>query len=309
MNNIPDNIESKVCSKCGESFPLTAEFWPHEEKNRDNFSGRCKKCRAKYDRAYRAKNKKKIAAYHAENKKKIANRQAKYQSKNKEKIFRYKAEYRTKNKKKIAKKKANYYAGNKAKVIKYRAECYIKNKDNLKNKTMEYLAAPANYKTYAPQLVGIEKTRQSKNTKGDIEVTCAYCGIWFSPTNVQVRNRINAINETGGSRFYCSENCKQECPVFNRKKYPKGFKKATSREVVPELRQMVFKYDNYTCQRCGATTKDVQLHAHHIKGAVLEPMLANDITNVITLCKECHKEVHKQEGCSYIDYRRSKCAS
>jgi len=47
------------------------------------------------------------------------------------------------------------------------------------------------------------------------------------------------------SRFYCSESCKQECSIYNRRKWPKGFKIATSREVQPELRQIVLKRDNY----------------------------------------------------------------
>ncbi|MCP4761750.1 MAG: HNH endonuclease [archaeon] len=51
----------------------------------------------------------------------------------------------------------------------------------------------------------------------------------------------------------------------------------------------------------------MDLEVHHIKGAAKEPLLANDIDNVITLCSDCHKKVHAEEGCHYSDYKRPKC--
>jgi 5-methylcytosine-specific restriction endonuclease McrA len=123
------------------------------------------------------------------------------------------------------------------------------------------------------------------------------------PTSLETKRRITAINMTfkGEQRFYCSNSCKSICPIFNQNKYPKGFKKATSREVVPLLRQLVLERDNYTCQKCGATTETAQLHVHHEKSYTLNKIMANDPDNCITLCKECHKKVHSQEGCKYVD--------
>jgi len=54
-------------------------------------------------------------------------------------------------------------------------------------------------------------------------------------------------------------------------------------------RRMVFKRDNFKCQLCGCTGK---INAHHIKPISLFPELACDITNIITLCVECHKKAH-----------------
>lgn len=55
-------------------------------------------------------------------------------------------------------------------------------------------------------------------------------------------------------------------------------------------RKRVYKRDNYTCQRCGATGGD--LNAHHKHGIATHPELAFDIDNGITLCKPCHDDFH-----------------
>ena len=54
----------------------------------------------------------------------------------------------------------------------------------------------------------------------------------------------------GEARLYCTDQCKYACPTYYQHLYPKGHKTATSREVQPELRQMVLARDNYTCQNC-----------------------------------------------------------
>lgn len=160
------------------------------------------------------------------------------------------------------------------------------------------------YTTYKDRLLPYENIRKKKDTKF-LEVTCAYCGQWYMPKRVEIVNRLNAINNFGQGelRLYCSENCKQSCPTYNQSKYPKDFKKATSREVSTYLRQVVFERDNWECQKCGKTIKEAPLHCHHIKGYTQNKILANDIDNCITLCKECHKFVHMQHGCRYIDLR------
>jgi len=152
------------------------------------------------------------------------------------------------------------------------------------------------YETHGPQLEKYEEIRCTEG--GYLETRCTYCGKWFMPKRTEIVNRITSINKTGAreSRFYCSSNCKSECSIFNQKKYPKGFKIATSREVQPELRQMRLAIDDYTCQKCGSTKS---LHCHHYEGIWVNPVESADLDICITLCKKCHKEVHKLPGCSY----------
>ena len=58
-------------------------------------------------------------------------------------------------------------------------------------------------------------------------------------------------------------------------------------------RRMVYRRDDYTCQRCGAEgggDGDVELHAHHIipksRGG------SHSLNNLTTLCYSCHNAVH-----------------
>jgi hypothetical protein len=71
---------------------------------------------------------------------------------------------------------------------------------------------------------------------------------------------------------------------------------------------MALERDNYQCQNkeCNKSISKMALHVHHIEGATEQPLLSNDLTNVITYCKICHKEVHKKVGCTYQDYQCSK---
>ena len=54
-------------------------------------------------------------------------------------------------------------------------------------------------------------------------------------------------------------------------------------------RKAVLHRDNYTCQCCGK--KNCKLEVHHI--IFRSSGGTDDETNLITLCKECHKRVHK----------------
>ncbi len=166
------------------------------------------------------------------------------------------------------------------------------------------------YTTYMPQLYSAEECRQSPTDKNILEVKCAYCGKWFIPIIQQVYERARALNgkQAGEQRLYCSDKCKSECSTYGQHKYPKGFKPSSSREVQPELRQMRFEIDNYTCQKCGKHQNDLEvgLHCHHLEGIRWDPIESADLDKVITLCKTCHIKVHKIEGCGYHDMKCKK---
>lgn len=57
-------------------------------------------------------------------------------------------------------------------------------------------------------------------------------------------------------------------------------------------RKEVLERDCFSCVLCGSKDK---LEVHHIKPYALFPILRTDPTNGITLCKKCHKAVHRGE--------------
>jgi 5-methylcytosine-specific restriction enzyme A len=172
------------------------------------------------------------------------------------------------------------------------------------------------YDTEAPQLEWCEEVRRNKNEPLIMEVKCTNCGKWFIPTLSSVRHRIEALEgrARGEFRFYCSKHCKNACPLYQ--KSPEQLMKEDAvragrlqwlelnREVQPELRQMVLKRDSYQCVKCGS---EGPLHCHHILPVAVEPLLSADIDNCITLCEQCHKKVHSQDGCRYGQLRIEVC--
>jgi len=71
------------------------------------------------------------------------------------------------------------------------------------------------------------------------------------------------------------------------------------RSSIPYLEwvRKVFQRDNYTCQKCGIRNgcgKTVHLQAHHIKSFAEYLELRFDVNNGLTLCLDCHKDVHRK---------------
>jgi len=180
------------------------------------------------------------------------------------------------------------------------------NKEMRRNISFKCHHRQAYYDTYAKQLNVYYEVRRDPKDEQYIQVKCDNCDEWFSPENNHVINRLSSINgiggKTGGSRLYCSDVCKQQCPVYRQQKYTKFQKKDNNyRELQYQLRTLVLERDEYTCQICGKT--DCKLVCHHITGVELNPIESADIDNSITLCEDCDKHVHTLPGCRRIDLR------
>lgn len=210
--------------------------------------------------------------------------------------------YRLKNKDYII----NYRKNNNIKHKKQYKDYYLKNKNKIKDRCKVYQKSRAKYELYYEFLTFDESPRIASDGIS-LEVKCRYCGKYFIPSRRSVKHRIDALNKMSGSEnsLYCSEYCKKACPIHGQIKYPKTYKKATSREVQPQLRQIVLERDNYTCQKCGKTTAEAELHCHHIRPLNESPIESADMGNCIILCKSCHKEAHKLPGCNYYELRCS----
>lgn len=291
----------KRCTSCNKlkhfiqfsrgNDPLSLHYWCKECEKVYRFKNRIKMQIKK--KLYRSKNKDKMLQYRIDNKEHIKKQRKQY-SKN----------YYKDNREEVQKKTKKYYKDNRITMNKKQGIYYEKNKELFSVKTKEYNRRSAVYISFFNKLTVDECPRVSKD-EVSLEVKCRYCGKYFIPTNNEVARRIRALNgtATGENSLYCSNNCKKACPIFGQQKWPKGFKRASSREVNPLIRQISFERDNWKCQICGKSTNEVSLHCHHIEGVAQNPRLSNDVKNTVTLCKYCHKEVHKLPGCNYYELR------
>lgn len=122
---------------------------------------------------------------------------------------------------------------------------------------------------------------------------------WFIPTGRQIEKRLWALenkNGNDGSYFYCSDECKNKCPLYNLHSDP--FKKAElsyTNEEYATWKQFVLEQDNHKCQKCGSKEN---LHCHHINPVKTHPHLSLDPMNGIVLCKFCHYEIGHKDECS-----------
>jgi hypothetical protein len=69
-----------------------------------------------------------------------------------------------------------------------------------------------------------------------------------------------------------------------------------SRPAIPgwsKTRSQVLALDGFTCRRCRVNGEDTDLHIHHIRQK--KHGGTEDLSNLITLCLDCHKEVHRRQ--------------
>lgn len=167
------------------------------------------------------------------------------------------------------------------------------------------------YNTNKDTLGLYEDIRKQKGTE-ILEVKCVYCGRWFVPTRLAVSGRLDAINNLnrGEGRLYCSENCKQLCPTYGQKKYPKGHNPYEVSKSIwytnAELRvwrEEVLKRENYICEYCG----EKATIAHHSKPKKLEPFFALDPEYGVACCEKCHYKYGHQGECNTANLAHTDC--
>ena len=122
-----------------------------------------------------------------------------------------------------------------------------------------------------------------------------------------------------GSEFYCPRSqelyrnrktCSLECKGIltgRRNSGPnchfwRGGVSSENRKIrysarMEKWRKTVFTRDDYMCQHCGARSgkgRPVHLHAHHVKSFAYYPELRFEVSNGLTLCRDCHRAVEHE---------------
>lgn len=117
---------------------------------------------------------------------------------------------------------------------------------------------------------------RGRKSRVRVHIDCVVCGKAFETVPSKI-----------GVRKYCSDKCYQK----EHSAKIKNLRYIRDTQTYKEWRISVYKRDRFTCQSCGVVGNG--LNAHHIIPVVVDIEKIFDINNGITLCKECHKLVHK----------------
>jgi len=166
------------------------------------------------------------------------------------------------------------------------------------------------YEEKHPLFCQIEEVTDDPNAPG-ILVRCKKCNEWFKPTMRELSKRIQAIENPKGfgeNNFYCSDECKYSCPVFNLKSDPFATKEINLNQPTNydlsiwsnqcKLNQLNEHGKNF-CEICSKEDGlGSYLAAHHEIPKKLHPFFALDPDNGIILCRECHHKYGHNDECS-----------
>ena len=167
------------------------------------------------------------------------------------------------------------------------------------------------FDTFVERLQPVEETRIKIDACGRelLEVKCSKCNAWFIPSIPAVYRRAYALvgDTYGENRFYCSEDCKNNCEVYG--KNPNNYLVIDNKEQFYNNYELsiwskeVLKRANYKCEYCGQLAE----HAHHIQPKKLEPGIALDPVNGLGVCKKCHYRYGHSGECASIKLGSNKC--
>jgi hypothetical protein len=124
---------------------------------------------------------------------------------------------------------------------------------------------------------------------GSVEVECDYCG------NITEKTRWR-VEDSPYKHIFCSNNCREDWISENRSgKDSYSYNGGRINHYGPnwtEKREEALERDDHTCQDCGINQGDVEfrLEVHHIRPirSFDDKADANELTNLITLCRSCH---------------------
>jgi hypothetical protein len=115
--------------------------------------------------------------------------------------------------------------------------------------------------------------------------SCGCNAVLASRKNITEYNKIRP-REKGPKHFKWDHSISLEQRAIKRTSYP-GYK---------EWCYFVHKKYNFTCQKCNVYSKNIKLHAHHIKSWKHYKDLRINLNNGITFCNKCHMQFHKIYG-------------
>jgi len=168
-----------------------------------------------------------------------------------------------------------------------------------------------------PTFVKVEEMRYNSNNKNKLEIQ-VHCknnkcknskekGGWFTPNRGDLFSRIYAIEKPGGfggSYLYCSNICKKECVLYDKKISTLIYEDQINSGQIKEplytseeykiWRDEVFKRADNKCEYCGIKAS----HAHHSRPQKLEPGFVLDPDFGVACCEKHHYEYGHKDECN-----------
>jgi len=171
------------------------------------------------------------------------------------------------------------------------------------------------YKDKYPTFAKIEEMRYNpdKPDEKEIQVHCKNHNCpnskeksgWFTPSWNQFHQRKLAIENPKGNQagyFYCCDNCKEDCPLYNKKttqlikqdQINAGYIKEElyTNEEYNTWRNEVFNRNGYYCEYCD----EKGTHVHHSRPQKLEPGFVLDPDSGVVCCEKCHYKYGHKTG-------------
>lgn len=198
-------IPTKRCTKCGEYFPPTAEYFYRDKKSRDRLRSACKTCVNECIRVYRAANPNRVQerqrAYRAANLERELERNREWYEANKERVREYKRAYRIENLERERERSRTWYEANKDRVREYNRVRFAADPEGIRERQRRRYAAnpmPAREQARAWRAANLERAREMDRAyrKANPERLREKARAWSlaNPERTRENSRIRAQN-------------------------------------------------------------------------------------------------------------------
>lgn len=191
-----------------------------------------------------------------------------------------------------------YYQINKDRICKNQRKKYQENKEEKqKNQKIYQKSIKKNAENKSKKVsckCGCNETIFSLNTRGKKKNYIS----GHSSRRINFICKIKKCDKKHFGKGYCQKHYNKEYPEITLKSYIKHLEKISKSFNMNSIKfkyalmswsSSIKKLDNNICKNCSSKNN---LHAHHIQPKSLFPKLALELDNGITLCKNCHSEIH-----------------
>jgi len=269
----------KFCSKCGNTFPVTSDYFFRDRRTKDGFLARCKACKTEADREYHNRNREEWLArkreLSRENKEQISEQQRIYREAHKEEIQAKKNAYYYEHREEILAQKKLYAKEHREHIQAYMKDYAEKNKEKLKE------LAKARYEREREIQLAQRKEYYKEHRAEIIARVAEYR-----------KNNKGKIYE-GNKRYYQTDIGREsQRRAGHIRKSRVNKLKAT---FTPEQWNCCKDYFNHTCAYCGKELS--RLSQDHfvpvIKGGTYT------VDNILPVCKKCNSS---KQGFDFNDW-------